>query len=137
LRRLNTDYLDRCYLHVPEWQTPVEESLAAMDRLVRDGKVRYVGSSNYPSWQICRMLCVAEKQAYQRLRIAQQMYNLIARRLEDEFLPFANEFSVSTVVYNPCCRPRQSRPLHEKQCSLGACLCVSSLSEFRFAWTRA
>jgi aryl-alcohol dehydrogenase-like predicted oxidoreductase len=101
LRRLNTDYLDLFYLHLPDWQTPVEESLAAMDRLVRDGKIRYVGSSNYPSWQICRMLCVAEKQGYQRLGIAQQMYNLIARRLEDEFLPFAREFSVSTVVYNP------------------------------------
>ena len=101
LRRLNTDYLDLYYLHVPDWQTPVEESLAAMDRLVQDGKVRYVGSSNYPSWQACRMLCVAEKQGYQGLRIAQQMYNLIARRLEDEFLPFASEFSVSTVVYNP------------------------------------
>jgi aryl-alcohol dehydrogenase-like predicted oxidoreductase len=101
LRRLNTDYLDLCYLHVPDWQTPIEESLAAMDRLVRDGKVRYVGSSNYPSWQICHMLGVAEKRGYQRMRIAQQMYNLIARRLEDEFLPFAKEFSVSTVVYNP------------------------------------
>jgi aryl-alcohol dehydrogenase-like predicted oxidoreductase len=101
LRRLNTDYLDLCYLHVPDWQTPVEESLAAMDHLVGDGKVRYVGSSNYPSWQLCRMLGVAEKQGYQGLRIAQQMYNLIARRLEDEFLPFAKEFGVSTVVYNP------------------------------------
>jgi 1-deoxyxylulose-5-phosphate synthase len=101
LRRLNTDYLDLCYFHLPDWQTPVEQSLAAMDRLVRDGKVRYVGSSNYPAWQICRMLCVAERQGYQRVGIAQQMYNLIARRLEDEFLPFASEFGVSTVVYNP------------------------------------
>jgi aryl-alcohol dehydrogenase-like predicted oxidoreductase len=101
LRRLNTDYLDLYYLHVPDWQTPIEESLAAMDLMVRDGKVRYVGSSNYPSWQACSMLSGAEKQGYQPLRIAQQMYNLIARRLEDEFLPFAREFGVSTVVYNP------------------------------------
>jgi 1-deoxyxylulose-5-phosphate synthase len=101
LRRLNTEYLDLCYFHLPDWQTPVEESLAAMDRLVRDGKVRYVGSSNYPAWQICHMLCVAERQGYQRVGIAQQMYNLIARRLEDEFLPFAGEFGVSTVAYNP------------------------------------
>jgi 1-deoxyxylulose-5-phosphate synthase len=101
LRRLNTEYLDLCYFHLPDWQTPVEESLAAMDRLVRDGKVRYVGSSNYPAWQICSMLCVAERQGYQRVGIAQQMYNLIARRLDDEFLPFAREFGVSTVVYNP------------------------------------
>ena len=101
LQRLNTDYLDLFYLHAPDWQTPVEESLAAMDRLVRDGKVRYAGSSNYPGWQICRMLYVAEKQGYQPLRISQQMYNLIARRLEDEYLPFAKDFNVSTVVYNP------------------------------------
>lgn len=101
LRRLNTDYLDLCYLHLPDWQTPIEESLAAMDRLVRHGKVRYVGSSNYPSWQICRMLCVAKTQGYRSLGIAQQMYNLIARRVEDEYLPFAAEFRVSTIVYNP------------------------------------
>jgi aryl-alcohol dehydrogenase-like predicted oxidoreductase len=101
LRRLNTEYLDLCYFHLPDWQTPVEESLAAMDRLVRDGKVRYVGSSNYPAWQICHMLCVAERQGYQRVGIAQQMYNLIARRVEDEFLPFAGEFGVSTIAYNP------------------------------------
>ena len=101
LRRLNTDYLDVYYLHLPDWQTPVEESLAAIDRLVRDGKVRHVGSSNYPSWQSCRMLCIAEKEGYRPVRIAQQMYNLIARRLEDEFLPFAREFGVATIVYNP------------------------------------
>jgi aryl-alcohol dehydrogenase-like predicted oxidoreductase len=87
LRRLNTDCLDLFYLHVPDWQTPIQESLAAMDRLVQDGKVRYVGSSNYPSWQLCRMLGVAEKQGYRGLTIAQQMYNLIARRLEDDFFP--------------------------------------------------
>ncbi|MBI1897233.1 MAG: aldo/keto reductase [Acidobacteria bacterium] len=101
LRRLKTDYLDIYYLHLPDWSTPIEESLAAMDTLVRQGKVRYLGSSNYASWQICQMLCFAEKNGYRPARIAQPMYNLLARRIEDEFLPCCREFGVSTVVYNP------------------------------------
>ncbi len=101
LRRLSTDYLDLYYLHQPDWQTPVEESLAAVDRLVRQGKVRYVATSNYPSWCVARMLSVAEREGWPPPRIAQQMYNLIARRLEDEFVPCARQLGVSLVAYNP------------------------------------
>jgi aryl-alcohol dehydrogenase-like predicted oxidoreductase len=101
LRRLQTDYVDLYYLHTPDPLTPLEESLAAMDRLVRDGKVRYVASSNYASWQVARMLWIADARGYSPARVTQPMYNLLARRLEDEYLPACAELGISTVVYNP------------------------------------
>jgi aryl-alcohol dehydrogenase-like predicted oxidoreductase len=101
LRRLQTDYLDIYYLHAPDYSVPVEESLGAIDSLVRAGKVRWGATSNYASWQLCRMHWIAAEQGYRPARIAQPMYNLIARRIEDEFLPACAELEVSTVVYNP------------------------------------
>jgi aryl-alcohol dehydrogenase-like predicted oxidoreductase len=101
LRRLNTDYLDIYYFHLPDWDTPTEESLSAMDQLVREGKVRHPGSSNFASWQVCHMLWIAEKNGYRPVRVTQPMYNLLARRIDDEYLPCCRQFGVSTVVYNP------------------------------------
>lgn len=101
LRRLGTDYLDLYYLHQPDYDVPLEESLDAIDRLVRLGKVRWPASSNYASWQVCRMLWLAETHSYKPACVTQPMYNLIARGIEQEYLPMAKEFGVSTVVYNP------------------------------------
>lgn len=101
LQRLNTDYIDLYYLHRPDWATPIEETLETLDELVRAGKVRTVGQSNFAAWQGCEMLCLAERNGWPRVGVAQQMYNLLARRLEEEYLPFAQRFTVSTVVYNP------------------------------------
>ena len=101
LRRLRTDYVDLFYLHAPDPNTPLEETLFAFDCLVTSGKVRYAASSNYASWQICRMLWIAEKNGYQPPRVVQPMYNLLARRIEDEFLPFCRASGISSVVYNP------------------------------------
>src|SRR5690606_28856188 len=64
LKRLGTDYLDIYYMHQPDYSVPMEESLEAMDRLVRDGKVLYPASSNYSSWQVTRMLWIAEASGY-------------------------------------------------------------------------
>jgi 1-deoxyxylulose-5-phosphate synthase len=101
LRRLGTDYLDLYYLHQPDYDVSLDESLEAMDQLVRIGKVRWPASSNYASWQVCRMLWLAETHSYKPARITQPMYNLLARGIEQEYLPMAKEFGVSTVVYNP------------------------------------
>jgi aryl-alcohol dehydrogenase-like predicted oxidoreductase len=101
LRRLRTDYLDLYYLHQPDYAVPIEESLEAMDRLVRQGKVRYPASSNYSGWQVCQMQWIAEKNGYQPAAVTQPMYNLLARGIEQEYLPMARQFGVSTVVYNP------------------------------------
>jgi 1-deoxyxylulose-5-phosphate synthase len=79
----------------------LEETLDAMEQLVRQGKVRYPASSNYSGWQVCRMLWLAEKNGYKPARITQPMYNLLARGIEQEYLPMAKELGVSTVVYNP------------------------------------
>ena len=101
LRRLQTDYLDLYYLHRPDYATPVEETLEAMDQAVRAGKVRYPATSNFAAWQLCRMLAIAEKQGYQPPMVSQPIYNLLARGIEQEYVPFAKEFGVSLVVYNP------------------------------------
>ena len=101
LRRLGTDYLDIYYLHAPDYDTPMAETLGAMDELVRQGKVRYAASSNYAAWQVTEMLCIAAEKQYKPLWISQPMYNLIARGIEQEYLPMCKHFGVSTFVYNP------------------------------------
>jgi aryl-alcohol dehydrogenase-like predicted oxidoreductase len=101
LERLRTDYLDLCYLHLPDHAVPIEESLEAMEALVRAGKVRRPANSNFASWQVGRMVSIAERRAWTPARVAQPMYNLIARRIEDEFLPACAAVGVSTVAYNP------------------------------------
>ncbi len=101
LRRLRTDYLDLYYLHQPDYDVPLEETLETMDRLVRQGKVRYPASSNYSGWQVTHMLWIAEKNGYKPARVTQPMYNLLARGIEQEYLPMCTQFGVSTVVYNP------------------------------------
>ncbi len=101
LRRLKTEYLDIYYLHQPDYDVPLEETLEVMEKLVKQGKVRYPANSNYSSWQVCRMLWLAEQHGYKPALVSQQMYNLLARGLEQEFVPFAREFGVSIVAYNP------------------------------------
>jgi aryl-alcohol dehydrogenase-like predicted oxidoreductase len=101
LQRLQTDYLDIYYFHQPDNDVPLEESLAAMDELVKAGKVRYPASSNYASWQVGQMLSIAKQKNHQPAAIAQQMYNLVARGLEQEFVPMVKELSVSLIAYNP------------------------------------
>jgi aryl-alcohol dehydrogenase-like predicted oxidoreductase len=101
LRRLGTDHLDIYYLHMPDYDVPIEETLETMERFVQEGKVRYPAASNYSSWQMCRMLWLAERNGYKPAVITQPMYNLLARGLEQEYLPMAKDLGVSTVVYNP------------------------------------
>ncbi|MDW8352888.1 MAG: aldo/keto reductase, partial [Bryobacterales bacterium] len=101
LRRLGTDYVDIYYLHQPDYDVPLEETLEAMEELVRQGKVRWPGSSNYASWQVVRMLWLAQTHGWRPAWVTQPMYNLLARGIEQEYLPMAREFGVSTIVYNP------------------------------------
>ncbi len=102
LERLRTDYLDLYYLHVPDYGTPIEETLAAMDEVVRAGKVRYPAISNFAGWQVVQMLWICGTQLLPPRRIVSQpMYNLLARGIEQEYLAMCRQFGVSTVVYNP------------------------------------
>jgi aryl-alcohol dehydrogenase-like predicted oxidoreductase len=101
LRRLATDYVDLYYLHLPDYDVRIEETLAAMEDLVKAGKARYPASSNYSGWQVVQMLALAGAKGYTPAKVTQPMYNLIARGIEQEYLPMCKEFGASTVVYNP------------------------------------
>ncbi len=101
LRRLRTDYLDFYYLHQPDYATPMEQSLAAMETLVRQGKVRFLAVSNYASWQVCRLLWLAERNGWPAIRLVQPMYNLLSRGIEQELLPMCAAFGLATAAYNP------------------------------------
>ncbi len=101
LRRLETDYLDVYYMHWPDHDVRIEESLAAMDELVKSGKVRHIATSNYASWQVTQMAWLAEKNGWAAPWISQPMYNLLARGIEQEYLPMCKEYGVSTFVFNP------------------------------------
>ena len=101
LRRLGTDYLDLYYLHQPDYAVPIEETLGVMQELVQEGKVRFPAASNYAAWQVAEMLSLADRKGYQPVRVTQPMYNLLARGIEQEYLPMTKHFGVSTVVYNP------------------------------------
>ena len=101
LRRLKMDYVDLYQLHQPDCSTPLEESLAAMDQLVREGKTRYVGISNYAAWQICHALWVCDKRSLAPIISVQPMYNLVSRGIEQALLPFCREFGLGVMVYNP------------------------------------
>jgi 1-deoxyxylulose-5-phosphate synthase len=101
LKRLGTDYLDLYYLHYPDYDVPIEETLAALDELVRSGKVRYPAVSNYAAWQVCEMLWTSEKMSFKPPYVSQPMYNLLARGIEEEYLPFCKQFGVAVIPYNP------------------------------------
>jgi 1-deoxyxylulose-5-phosphate synthase len=101
LKRLGTDYLDLYYLHLPDRTTGIEETLRVMDELVQEGKVRYPAVSNFAAWQIVQMLWHSENFGYVPPTVAQQMYSLVTRGLEEEFLPCAREYGIGFVAYSP------------------------------------
>jgi 1-deoxyxylulose-5-phosphate synthase len=101
LRRLQTDYIDLYYAHLPDKTTPIDETLRALDDIVRAGKVRYVGCSNFRAWQVCKALWVSSLHGYARLDCVQPPYNLVTRDIEMELLPLCENEGVGVVVYNP------------------------------------
>ena len=101
LRRLNTDYIDLLQYHTPDPLTPVDETLAALDQLIADGKVRYIGHSNFAGWQIAQAEYVAQALGTERFISAQNHYNLMDRRAELEVLPAAETFNLGVFPYFP------------------------------------
>jgi len=104
LARLGTDYIDLYYLHKPDPDTPVEESLAALDDLVRAGEVLYLGVSNFWAWQIARAVGLQELRGWDRLVVVQPLYNLANRDCEVELLPMCDELGLGVVTYSPIAR---------------------------------
>lgn len=101
LRRLGVERLDLLYLHQPDRSTPVRETLEAVGDLQRRGLVGDLGLSNFAAWQIAEVIDVASDAGCSVPMIAQQLYNLLARRIEDEYTEFAINKGIETVVYNP------------------------------------
>ena len=101
LRRLETDYIDLYYAHDPDPDTPLEQTLAAYDDLIRQGKIRYVGLSNHPAWQVTQALWIADDRRLQAPVATQVKYNLIDRAAERELGPASERFGLSIVPYAP------------------------------------
>jgi aryl-alcohol dehydrogenase-like predicted oxidoreductase len=101
LRRLQTDYIDLYQLHGPDPNTPIDETLSALDDLVTSGKVRYIGCSNFASYQLARALGRSEVLGVARFDSAQPRYNLLFRTIERELLPLCAEEGVGVIPYNP------------------------------------
>ncbi len=104
LRRLGTDWIDLYYLHVPDPGTPIDESLRALEDLVRSGKVRYGAASNYRAWQYTEMVHRARAQGWQPISGIQPLYNLANRDAEVELLPMAEHLGLGVVTYSPLAR---------------------------------
>ena len=101
LKRLQTDYLDIYYLHFPDYDVPIEETLDTLESLVKQGKIRCPATSNYAAWQQTEMLWIADEKNYKPAVITQPMYNLLARGIEQEWLPMTKHYGLSNIVYNP------------------------------------
>jgi aryl-alcohol dehydrogenase-like predicted oxidoreductase len=101
LDRLKTDRVELYYLHGPDPMTPIGETIAAMGELIRAGKVRAWGMSNFASWQVLEAMHVADAQGVPRPAVAQQMYNAMIRQLDVEWFRFARTYTIHTTVYNP------------------------------------
>jgi aryl-alcohol dehydrogenase-like predicted oxidoreductase len=101
LRRLQTDYIDLYQLHGYDPATPIDETLSALDDLVRQGKVRYVGCSNFLTYQLVRAVGRSETLRLARFDSVQPRYNLLFRQIEREMLPFCGEEGVGVIPYNP------------------------------------
>ncbi|TFC85438.1 aldo/keto reductase [Cryobacterium sp. TmT2-59] len=101
LRRLRVERIDLFYLHQPDRATPLQETMGAIAELVRQGTIGALGVSNFAAWQICELNRVADAIGTPRPVVAQQLFNLVARRIEDEYLEFASTAGLLTMVYNP------------------------------------
>ncbi|HKK20460.1 MAG TPA: aldo/keto reductase [candidate division Zixibacteria bacterium] len=101
LRRLNTDYIDLYQVHSFDPRTPLEETLRALDDLVRQGKVRYIGVSNFTGWQLMKALAISEKQNLEKFVTLQAFYSLISRDLENELVPLSLDQNLGILPWSP------------------------------------
>jgi aryl-alcohol dehydrogenase-like predicted oxidoreductase len=101
LKRLNTDYIDLVYMHAPDYETEMEETLDTFTALIRAGKIRYLGVSNFAAWQIADILALCDKRGYIKPIISQNVYNTLIRDVERELLPFLKTHKMGMAAYNP------------------------------------
>ena len=101
LKRLNTDYIDLYQVHRPDPLTHIDETLRALDDLVHQGKIRYLGCSNFDAWRIMESLWVSDKMNLERFISNQPKYNILDRYIEQEILPVSIQFGLATLAYSP------------------------------------
>lgn len=101
LRRLRTDCIDIYQIHRPDPDTPQEETLAALDDLVRWGRIRYAACSTHPAWRIMEALAISERRGFVRYCLEQPPYNLLDRRIENELVPLCQEHGVGIITWSP------------------------------------
>lgn len=120
LTRLGTDYIDLYQLHNFDSLTPLEETLSALDLLIKQGKVRYIGCSNYSAWHLMKALSISDKRGYQPYISQQMYYSLLSRELENESIPLALDQNVGLFVWSPLSfgllsgKYRKNQPLLEE-----------------------
>jgi aryl-alcohol dehydrogenase-like predicted oxidoreductase len=122
LRRLKSDHIDLYQVHGWDGQTPLEETIEALDTLIRQGKVRYVGCSNYSAWHLMKALHVADTAGHQRFVSQQVYYSLLDRDVEHELVPAGHDQGVSLIVWSPLAGgwlsgkyTRQNQPVDGRQ----------------------
>jgi aryl-alcohol dehydrogenase-like predicted oxidoreductase len=113
LRRLGTDYVDVYMIHRLDSDTPFEETLEALDDVVKSGKARYLGASSMHAWQFAKLLHLQERNGWARFVTMEDHYNLLAREEEREMLPLCADEGVSTMVWSPLARGRLARPFDQ------------------------
>lgn len=101
LRRLGTDYIDLYQIHAPDPDTPIDETLRALDTIVQSGKARYIGCSNFQAWQLAKALWTSDRLGLARLDSVQPRYNLLFREIEHDLFPLCEDQGVGAIIYNP------------------------------------
>ncbi len=101
LRRLQTDYIDLYQIHRPRSDTPIDETLRALDDLIRSGKVRYIGTSTFAAWQLMEAMWVAKELGLNRFICEQPPYHILDRRIERELVPMAQTYGTALIPWSP------------------------------------
>ena len=104
LRRLDMEHVDIYYLHAPDYHVPIDQTLRAMDDMVRSGKVRYIACSNIRAWRLCEALWTSDRLGLDRFACVQPLYNIVNRDIEVELFPLCREHSLGVVSYSPLAR---------------------------------
>jgi aryl-alcohol dehydrogenase-like predicted oxidoreductase len=104
LKRLATDYVDLYYIHAPDYNTPIEETLRFFDDAIRQGKILYSACSNFRAWRLCEALWTSDRLGVPRPAAVQPLYNLVNRDIEVELLPLCQAHGIGVVSYSPLAR---------------------------------
>ncbi len=132
LTRLGVDVVDLYYLHVPDYETPIEESLATLFDLISKGKIRHFGISNFASWQILEMFRICDEAKRERPVVSQQLYNLLIRQLDIEYFKLTKKHPIHTTTYNALAGGLLARPHVKEEVTKGSRFDKNALYQRRY-----